>query len=468
VRPAAGYLMLGAVVCFIVAATEAAAWFDFVQADVYAARLFCVVLGIAAVENLIGLVFEIYRPRVKGQETRVLYESRLIGLLGHPGGLITTAAQALDYQFGFKVSETWFYKLLEKAVAWIVLLQLGALWLSTFVVVIDPNEQGLLERGGRPAAGRAVLGPGLHFKWPWPIDKVYRYETGALRQFVIGVIADEDAAEAETILWTRPHYQEEFNMLVASREPVGRADQSEAGEKPVPANLLVVSIPVQYRITDLEKYVYGHANSDELVESIANREVVRYLVSVDLDEVMSTGRRAAGEALQSRIQAEVKAQGLGVDVVFVGLQGIHPPIGTREMPVAAAFEEVVGAMQQMQTNILGALAYEAERVPSAHAEATNLIAEAWSDQQMKVATARGEAGRFANQVAAFEASPSAYRQRVYLEALAKSIASVRKYVLAATNTEDVVILNLEQKIRQDLATSIILPPDATAAGETEK
>ena len=70
----------------------------------------CGLLGLVALETLIQLVLEIYRPRVKGKIERPLYESRLVGLLGQPEGLITTAAQALDYQFGFKVSETWFYR----------------------------------------------------------------------------------------------------------------------------------------------------------------------------------------------------------------------------------------------------------------------------------------------------------------------------------------------------------------------
>jgi len=91
--------------------------------DLYVAYALCVVLALTAVETLVGLVLEIYRPRLKGQAARLLYESRLIGLFGQPGGLITTAAQALDYQFGFKVSETWIFKRLKQAVLLIILLQ---------------------------------------------------------------------------------------------------------------------------------------------------------------------------------------------------------------------------------------------------------------------------------------------------------------------------------------------------------
>jgi len=199
-----------------------------------------------------------------------LYESRLIGLLGEPGGLITTAAQALDYQFGFKVSETWFYKFLERPLSWIILLQLAALWVSTTFVIIEPGEQALLERFGRPVAG-PPLDPGLHFKWPWPVDQVYRHPTRQVQNFNIGVVSDPEMDKEKTIVWTRPHYKEEFNMLVASRDESARSDLPGA-DKPVPANLIVVSIPVQYQITNLKDWAYRHANASNVLVHLANRE----------------------------------------------------------------------------------------------------------------------------------------------------------------------------------------------------
>jgi regulator of protease activity HflC (stomatin/prohibitin superfamily) len=459
-RPGAAYLMLGSLVCCIVAVTEAAAWFGFPKVDAHVGRAFAVLLALTAAETLIGLVLEIYRPRVRGQEVRLLYESRLIGLLGQPGGLITTAAHALDYQFGFKVSETWVYKFLEKALAWIILLQLAAAFVSTTFVIIEPNEQGLLERFGRPAGGRSVLGPGLHFKWPWPIDRVFRYPTGTIGEFRVGVVPDADMEQERTLLWTRSHYGEEVNMLVASRDAGARSD-SPGGEKPVPANLIVVSIPVHFQITNLVAWAYHHADSQALLERLANREVVRYLASADLDVLIGGGRIAAGETLRRRIQDRAQALGLGVQILFVGLQDLHPPIGNRTVPVAAAFEAVVGAMQQKQTNILAAQAYAAEKIPSAHAEATNLVARAQSQAVLKVQTAAAEATRFTNQLQVFRASPVVYTNRTYLEALVRAITPVRKYVLGTTNTQDILILNLEEQVRPDLLSGVILPPDAT-------
>jgi modulator of FtsH protease HflK len=458
-RPGAGYLLLGAVICLLVAVAEGSAFVGFPRLDLYLARALTILLAMTAVETLAGLVLEIYRPRVKGRAGRLLYESRLIGLLGQPGGLVTTAAQALDYQFGFKVSETWFYKFLERALAWIILLQLAVLSLSTTFVIIEPSEQGLLERFGRRVEGRAVLEAGLHFKWPWPIDQVRVFETRQVHTIRLGVVPDPDLDKEMTVLWTRPHYAEEYNMLVASGQVVST---DRTGDKAVPASLLAVSIPVQYQVTNLVAWVYAHADAATLLEQLASREVVRYLVNTEFEEVMSTGRLRAAETLQRRIQARVDIEGLGAQIVFVGLQGVHPPIGNRTAAVAAAFEEVVATIQHKETNILSAQAYAAGKLPLAIAEATNLLSQARSDRALKVATASAEARSFLNRAKAWEASPSVYGQKNYLDTLVRAIGPARKYVLTATNTHEVVVLNLEEEIRADLLRDVVLPPSGGA------
>jgi len=454
-RPGSSYLLLGSLICILVAVTEAVMWFGYPQIDRIMARILTAILGLVAIETLVNLVLEIYRPRLKGQAVRLLYESRLVGLLGQPGGLITTAAQALDYQFGFKVSETWIYQFLERAVAWIILLQLGVLFVSTTVVVIEPQEQGLLERFGRPLPQRPVLSPGLHFKWPWPVDRVHRYRSHEVQTLYIGFVPEPEQSNERVLVWTKAHYKQEFNLLVASRE--GRSipeDNGASRQRAVPVNLLSVNIPVQYRIRDLRAWVYHHANAAQLLEELANREVVRYLVNVDIEALMTTGRLMAARTLQERLQAQADKNHLGAEVLFVGLQGIHPPV-----KVADAYEAVAGAKQQRQTNILAAWAYRAGVIPLAEAAATNVLARAASEAFAKTNLAIAQAGQFTNQLVAYLASPSVYTQRVYLDTMVRAIDPARKYILAATNTHEVFQLNLEDKIREDLLGGATLQPE---------
>lgn len=231
-------------------------------------------------------------------------------------------------------------------------------------------------------------------------------------------------------------------MLVASGEKVDDDNNPDAA---VPVNLLTVSIPVQYEITNLLAWAYGHTDPAQLLQNLATREVVDYLVTVDIADIMSTGRlRAAGE-LRDLIQKQADAQKLGVNILFVGLQDIHPPV-----QVADAYEAVIGATQERETKILTAQAYLAERVPIARADAAKMVFDAEAAATLKTTRAAAQAGQFTNQVTAFEASRLVYTRRAYLNTIASAIGPARKFVLSTTNSQEAYWLDFEDKIRPDL------------------
>lgn len=448
-RPGGSFLLLGAYLSLLAAGGNIAIFLARSNLDLYLARALCVVLTLLAVENLFTLILEIYRPRVRGQAARVLYESRLAGLLGQPESLFTTAAQALDYQFGFKVSDTWFFQFLQKALAWLILIQVGLLWLSTSFVFIEPEEQALLERCGQPVEG--ILEPGPHLKLPWPLDTVYRFQTHRVQTFTVGVVPKEGEVEENTIVWTKSHYKEEFNLPVANKETLYAA----AGDKKSapPANLVTASVPVQYRIREVTDWARKHANPNELLERIATREVVRHLVSVDFADFMSAGRKNAAELLRANIQKAADKERLGVEILFVGLQDVHPPV-----TVAEAFEAVIGARQTREAKILAAQGDAAKINALATAEERKVLDAANSFAVRRVAEAGAIAGQFQHQIAAFDAAPTVYPQRIYLQTFAKAIGKSRKYIIATTNANEMIQLNLEDKIREDLLSDLVIQP----------
>jgi regulator of protease activity HflC (stomatin/prohibitin superfamily) len=442
-RPGAAYMLLSAYAALTAVVTIALVWGGVARADLIVARVLCAISGLAAVETLLSLVLEGYRVRVHGRETRLLYDSRLVGLLGQPEAIITTAAQALDYQFGFKVSETWFYRFLEKALVWMVLAQLGALVLSSCFVIIEAGDQALLERCGKPVGVDGVIGPGLHLKLPWPIDQTTVYHTERIQTFLVGA----EAEKGETIAWASPHAKEE-NFLVASRELNGVAPGKEplAGKGP-PVSLLSVSIPVQYQITNLAAWAYTNEDPIALLTNAAEREVIHYLASADFDSLMSSGRTAATEALRRNIQEDADALGLGTQITFVGLEDIHPPT-----KVAKIFDQVVGAAQTRQSKVLQARAYAVSTNNWAIGESAKRVQAAQAQQHGTITNAAARAILFADQLMAYSAAPGhqgVYEQRAYLEALVENGAEDRKYIIATTNAPIIPIFDLQDKIRSD-------------------
>ncbi len=447
-RPGAGFILAGAYVCFFTALAIAGVKTQFPRADVWVGRAFCILLGLMAIEMLVTLLLEIYRPRVRGKVARPLYESRLVGILAQPESLFTTAAQTLDYQFGFKVSETWFFKLLKENMPLIILAQFAVLLLSTCVVFVDAGEQAILEHFGKP---ESPLNAGAHLKWPWPIDTVYRYRTDQIQSLYVGF--QPDTNEQNVILWTIPHNQEQ-NFLVATHvspmignEIPGEDELAEQVMKAPPVSLITVSIPVQYQITNVMQWAYRNTDATNLLEDLATSEVVQYLLGEDIDQALSQGRLEAAQTLQERIQSDADAHQLGVKIVFVGLQDIHPPTGGE---VAAAYEKVISAEQNRYATNLQAIADAIATNAQSIAEAATTTNVATANRVQLESSWEARAALFTNQIPAFEAAPSVYRQRAYYSMFANATKNSRKYILLVTNVQPNLYLDLEDKIRADL------------------
>ena len=491
-----GSSLLGvAVVCFILAVLLAIVylfnklWPVNVMALVIPGLL--VVLG---VETAANLVLDIYRPRLKGRYSRSAFDSRLLGAINEPGGILRSAADAIDYQFGFKVSQTWFYKLLEQAIVPLILFGAITLYLFSCVVVVEPDEQAIIERFGNPEneAGEVrILEPGLALKWPWPIDIAYKYPTRKISEISIGFVPKVDPktgkVERKPLLWGETHYEKEYQLLVASRQ-----SSAELPAGTVPVSLVIAAVPVQYRIKDLYSFIYNHNEPEKLLESICYRELTKLAASANIEgedqtdiehSLLGMGRAEAGKILTERIQEAADKEGLGVEIVFLGLQGVHPPA-----EVAAAYQKVISAVQTKQSLILEAqtqrnqmlstlvgsvdkadelyqlaLKYrQAEDVNSpedieslgkqldtAFAEAKGVIFKMLRESQRyafeKETLAKGTGLRFAGQLKAYRAAPEIYLHEQRLAILEESLEGVRKYVIVADpNDTQITIIDLQE------------------------
>jgi len=329
------------------------------------------------------------------------------------------------------------------------------LLLSTCVVFIEPGEQGVLEQFGRLDPARPVLDPGGHLLWPWPIDHVYRYRTGQIQMFDVGFTPTVQGLTNQTILWSVAHPGiQEVNFLVGNIEPAtipnladltpGSAADNELS-KVAPVGLIDVSIPVQYQITNVLDWAYNNAGQTNLLQDLATQVTVHYLAGADLNTLLKQGRLAAAQELRRRIQAAANERRLGAKIVFVGMQDIHPPVR-----VAGDYEKVVAAEQDRiaTNNFAQADAIRTNALAGAAAFAAVNEAEAARRQTEQAAFA--QADLFTNQMAAYAAAPSVYRQRAYFEMFPAATANTRKYILLVTNVHNVDVFDLEDRIRADL------------------
>ncbi len=331
-----------------------------------------VVMIVLAVETLINFILDLYRPRTPGVEPRACFDSRLIGLISEPGGIAHSLAEAINYQFGFQVSQTWFYQLLQRAFLPLVWVAVVTIWLLTCVVVVQPYERAIVERFGRQLNAERPLEPGIHFKWPAPFETVRRYNTGKLQEFFIGYeVGDQPAQEEEeehkVELWTDEMHggRRHFNFLIAPtpielvrQQAVGPAVHEEQvrGER-APAHLIRMLVLVQYKLRPdaLAGYTGRNRDPEATLRDIAWHEVTRFAAGRHADELIDMAGGEAGRILRDRIAARAESLGLGLDVVHVGLLSAHP-----EKTVAQAFRDVIKAQQERIAEIRKARVKENE------------------------------------------------------------------------------------------------------------
>lgn len=488
-RASGNYLFGAASVCLAVFVVLLCAMSGMDRAEGYLTRAVGILLFVLAGEIILNYIFDFYRPRIAGEVHRPFYDSRLLGIFSEPGGILNSLAKSVDYQFGFKVSETWFYKLLGRAIVPLLIVQIAVIFLLTTIVVVPPGHQAVIEHFGKPRTGTA--GPGLHITWPWPIDQADIIPVERVQRIEVGYESDDRDAHGELgapVLWTQKHYAKEYLLLVGDKE-------ASASTK-LPINLLSVNMPVQWRVKDSSdevlRYHRQSGNVASIVESIAYRELTRYAAQADLQDLLGAGGIKTAEVLWQRVQAAcdkagLNGEGLGVQIVNLGIGGIHPP---QDEETARAFEEVVNAFEKRDTAILKALGDAAMMragaggavAPELHAAILDeekalaagapdadektarvelmLLRDAGGSARIRVGEAlRGSYGkifedqasaeRLLAQLPAYKSSPEVFMLRSYLRMLTDGLQKVTKYVIAVEDPTKVRI-NLDLKATKAL------------------
>jgi membrane protease subunit HflK len=469
-RAGGSYLFSNALASFFLAIVLMVSNYGYLLAEKVFSYVLVVLLLALGVEIILNLLLDAFRPRVKGQYRRSAYESRILGLFCEPGGILKTFAHAIDYQFGFKVSETWFYRLLEKAIVPLLIVAGMALYFLSCVSVVPSGHVGVLERWGRPLNVEAPYSSGLHVKLPWPIDTMQLFPKEQVQIMEIGFergaeqerIDDEDP---NPILWTVKHWESEPPFLVAVQDPnrfVESSKRSKEEGKPGASgslnfDLLVVPLVIHYCIKDVGQYGYGrercYLHPKQLLESIAYRETVHYCARSHLDKLMGPGRDQTARYLKQAIQDQADAYEMGIEILFVGLGSIHPPVA-----VAEDFEKVVSALQDKQAEILKSQGKASEILAEAKGKSFVLESEARAYQYERGKVAEAEANRFAQQLTAYEEGGSIYLEREYLSVLDDLLPGRRKYVIDSENIESWVYeFDLKEKLEPDLFRDIKIP-----------
>lgn len=267
-------------------------------------------------------------------------------------------------------------------------LAVTALWLASGFFIVNAGEEAVVLRFGK--LQRSVKA-GPHYHLPYPFEARIVVNTEQVRTVVVGRAADATQSGEEA-----------SNMFTGDE------------------NIIHIQFRVQYRIDDVEKYLFNMRNTDDVVAAAAEAAMREVVGSARIENIFTEQRRDIQEKAKEALQAIMKDYGNGVLIRDVLLLDVAAPA---DADVRAAFAAYAGAREEMAKTISEAEAYRNAIVPVATGTAQSLINGAMAYRVQRLQGAQGEAERFSAMAEQYRKHPDATKKRMFLEAMEEMLGS---------------------------------------------
>jgi membrane protease subunit HflK len=288
-----------------------------------------------------------------------------------------------------------------KVIGWAVIVIVFLVFLFSLWFTVAPEEVGVVLRFGKYVR---TVNPGLNFKLPFGIEKVYKVPVERQLKLEFGFRTTEPGVRTQ---YSARGYLEESLMLTGD------------------LNAAQVEWIVQYRIKDPYKFLFRVRDAVQTFRDI-NEAIMRKVVGDrTVDEVLTVGRQEVASTVATKLQELCDQYEMGIKVVQVVLQDVNPP-----EPVKPAFNEVNEAQQEREKLINQAKSEYNKVIPKARGEAARTIEKAKGYAMERVNNARGEAARFNSVFKEYLKAKEVTRQRIYLETMNDILQKVGRKLIA--------------------------------------
>ena len=297
------------------------------------------------------------------------------------------------------------------------LLVLLLIWIAvSSIYTIEPEEAGLVLRFGKYQ--RTTL-PGLHFKFPAPLERVIKVPVQRQLKQEFGFRTSQPGV--------RTRY---------SKRDLNRESLMLTGD----LNVAVVEWITQFRISDPYLYLFK-VNNVASTFRYMNEAVMREVIGDrSVNEVLTIGRQEIAAEVERRLQELCVQYETGIKVDQVVLQDVNPPDA-----VKPSFNEVNQAQQEKEKMINEARSEYNRVIPRARGEALQTIQQAEGYATDRVNRARGDASLFKALLAAYQRAPGVTRRRMYLETMIAVYPKVKRKVIIDAAAKNILpLLNLDE------------------------
>jgi len=287
---------------------------------------------------------------------------------------------------------------------WMILIVIGvlaALWARQAVYTVSADEIGIELLFGKAKAGEN--NPGIHF--------------------VLGPF------ETVEILQVTKEKQENIGFSADGGRGAGRSGLMLAGDQ----NIVDIQFTVLWRIKDARAFLFNIRDPRRVMQMVAESAMRDYVGRTPGEEIRTTGRVLAQEAVRKQVQDTLDSYGAGIQITGVKLESANPPAQVKD-----SFAEVQRAEQDSIRFVREAGNYSNQILGKARAEAATILEKAKAYKARVIAEAEGESQRFVSVYTEYAKAKDVTRKRLFLETMEKVLQRSNKVILEGQGGASVV------------------------------
>ncbi len=319
-------------------------------------------------------------------------------------------------------------------------------WSVSGTAQIEANEVGIVQRFG---AVRDDLPPGLHVRWPWPVETVVKIRPAEVRSVEVGfrTLSDEKLKQYQQ---TRIEQQKLKRPGSTSNDPglTWAAAHAEGIQRLTDESLLITGdgnlvellATVRYTVADPRKFALGIREPDAIIRSAAESVFRELAAGQPFLDLLTTNRTAFESAARIRLLKRLNdtvPDGLGIELQGLTVHDLHPP-----QEVVASYHAVAESIQRRDKTINDAEAEATRTKRRAEEQSLALVRQSESEAARKVADATAARDTFLAWVGSRSTLPKDEEQKLMTEKATR---------IQAGENADAVARDIDNRRKQKLA-----------------
>lgn len=323
------------------------------------------------------------------------------------------------------------------AIVKFVMVLLVIVFLASGFFTVGPQERAIILRFGKPVGQgeKALLGPGLHWSFPYPIDEYVKVSISGIQR-VTSSVAWYNTTPEQELAGTEP--------LPGSSLTPGLDGFALTAD----GNIIHSRATLTYRIDDPVGYVFNFVNASNAVQSALDNSLLFAASKFNVDSVITRDIVGFTETVRNRVTELVEQQGLGIIIEQCTVQSIPP------RQLTDAFANVLKAEVNRSRVLNDARSFENQVLSRASADVESRINAARSDRARLVADVSSRADQFLQLLPQYQAHPQLFVQQRLTETLSRVMTNAQDKVLVPESVngksrELRYLLNREPRMRTE-------------------